>query len=171
MNYYIVTAANRSNVYLRSGELQEVSKTILYVTAYSVCYIALTAYILMMWAVDVLLTPHFDNSWSPQEWELSPVHTVCSQPIVDAVPYVQSEEAKARQIKYAMPVAEPVITAEPVAAKRLTECLEATIATAKNARKSESYRLTTTPRHQRFAYEQIVSIGLELCDLPEKRTY
>jgi len=143
MNYSIVTAANRSNVYLRSGELQEVSKTILYVTAYSVCYIALTAYILLMWSVDVLLTPHFDNSWSPQEWELSPVHTV----------------------------AEPIITAEPVAAKRLTECLEATIATAKKVRKPESYRLTTTPRHQRFAYEQIVSIGLELCDLPEKRTY
>jgi len=149
MNYYIVSAANRSNVYLRSGELQEVSKTILYITAYSVCYIALTAYILMMWAVETLLTPHFDNSWSPQEWELSPVHTVAEPPVA----------------------AEPVITAEPVAAKRLTECLESTIATAKRVRKPESYRLTTTPRHQRFAYEQIVSIGLELCDLPEKRTY
>lgn len=130
MNYFIVTAANRSNVYLRSGELQEVSKTILYVTAYSVCYIALTAYILMMWAVDVLLTPHFDNSWSPEEWEISPVHTVCSQPTVEP----RTEEAKARQVKYAMPIV-------------------------------ESFKLVTTPRHQRFAHDQIVSIGLELCDL------
>jgi len=128
MNYYIVTAANRSNVYLRSGELQEVSKTILYVTAYSVCYIALTAYILMTWAVDVLLTPHFDDSWSPQEWEISPVHTVAEPPVA-AEPVITD-----KPIKYAMPIV-------------------------------ESFKLVTTPRHQRFAYDQVVAVGLDLCTM------
>ena len=136
MNYSIVTASHRVNSYLRSGELQDISKTILYVTAYSICYIALTAYILMLWAIDTLITPHFDeNDYRyPQDWEISPVHTVCSQPIVDAVPYVQSEEAKARQIKYSMPV-------------------------------KESFQLITTPRNQKFKYDQIVAIGLELCSM------
>jgi len=128
MNYYIVTTANRSNVYLRSGELQEVSKTILYVTAYSICYIALTAYILMTWAVETLLTPHFDDSWSPQEWELSPVHTVAEPPVA-AEPVIT-----AKPIKYAMPIV-------------------------------ESFKLVTTPRHQRFAYDQVVAVGLDLCTM------
>ena len=134
MNYHIVTASHRVNSYLRSGELQDIGSTLYSVACVSIGYTIAVAYVLTLWAIDTLLTPHFDDSWSPQEWEISPVHTVCSQPIVDAVPYVQSEEAKARQIKYSMPI-------------------------------KESFRLTTTPRNQKFKHDQIVAIGLELCSM------
>jgi len=144
MNYSIVSASHRINSYLRSGELQDISSTLYSVACVSIGYTIAICYVLTMWAIDTLLTPHFDNSWSPEEWELSPTHTA----------------------------AEPIkVTPEPIVAKRLTECLESTIETAKKVRKPESFKLATTPRNQRFTHDQIVAVGLELCDLPDKRTY
>ena len=79
MNYITVTAAHRINAYLRSGELQSIAATLYNVLCISIGYTAAALYVATIWAIDTLLTPHFDDSWTPQEWELSPVYT-CSEP-------------------------------------------------------------------------------------------
>ena len=91
MNYLTVIISHRINTYLRSGELQSIASTLCYITAYTFCYIALTLWILTLWAVDVLVTPHFDTCWEPQDWELE---------TVEPTPYIQSAEAAARQVRY-----------------------------------------------------------------------